>query len=158
MAKFDETFRVSDLPEAPAARSFDPVPEGVYDAVIKGAEIKTTKAGNGKYLAVRYDIANGDHRGRVVFANLTLRNPNIEAERIGRQQLGEMLQAIGQAEVDDSDELIGAELKIKVTIKQSEQYGASNEVKGWRPMANGVKPAAAPAAATGKAAPPWAKK
>lgn len=158
MAKLDETFRISDLPQQPQ-RSYDPLPEGVYAVTITAAEVKATKAGTGKYVAVRYDVASGEHRGRVIFSNLTLRNPNLEAERIGRLQLGELCQAIGKPELDDTDELIGSTLKVKVVIKESEQYGPSNEVKGWRPMEGAAPVEAAPKpAASAKAAPPWAKK
>lgn len=156
--RLDETFRVADLPKT-ESRSFDPLPEGVYEVRIAGAEVKTTKAGNGKYLAIRYDVLTGEHERRVVFGNLTLRNPNLVAEQIGRQQLGELLQAIGKSDMEDTDELIGSTLKIKVIIRESDQYGPSNEVKGFRSAGGASKPAAAPAAAApGKASPPWAKK
>lgn len=158
MARLDETFRIADLPEQPQ-RTYGPVPEGVYEVTINGAELKNTKSGTGKYLAIRYDVVNGDHKGRVLWGNMTMRNQNLDAERIGRLQFGELLQAIGKSEVEDTDELIGASLKVKVVIKDSEQYGPSNEVKGWRPISNAAPTEAAPkAAASGKAAPPWAKK
>jgi hypothetical protein len=59
--------------------------------------------------------------------------------------------------VQDTDQLIGGQLSIKLDVRESEQYGASNDVKGYK--SNGAAPpkaAVAPAAA--KAAPPWVKK
>jgi len=158
MAQLDETFSADTLPVSD--RNFEPLPAGWYTAVVNGAEIKVTKAGTGKYIAVRYDITGPTHQGRVVFGNLNIKNPNPTAEKIGREQLGEIMRAIGLATVQDTDQLIGGQLMIKLDVRESEQYGASNDVKGFKfagstPLAAAAK--AAPAAST-KAAPPWVKK
>ena len=55
MAFLDETFDIAEMPVT-EQRSFDPVPAGWYTAAIAGAELKTTKAGTGNYIAVRFDI------------------------------------------------------------------------------------------------------
>jgi hypothetical protein len=99
-----------------------------------------------------------------VFGNLNIKNASTKAEEIGRQQLGEIMRAIGLAKVTDTDQLIGGNLGIKLVVKTGEYAG--NEIKGYRAL-GGVTPAAvapfkpigpsagAPAA---KSAPPWAKK
>lgn len=157
MAQLLETFSVDSLP-TPTTGNFEPLPAGWYTAVVNGAEIKNTKAGTGQYIAVRYDITGPTHQGRVVFGNLNIKNPNPKAEEIGRQQLGELMRAIGLTTVQDTDQLIGGQLSIKLDVRESEQYGASNDVKGFK--SNGaVAPVAAKAsAAPAKAAPPWTKK
>jgi hypothetical protein len=159
MAQLDETFSADALPTSD--RNFEPLPAGWYTAVVNGAEIKVTKAGTGKYIAVRYDITGPTHQGRVVFGNLNIKNPNATAEKIGREQLGEIMRAIGLATVQDTDQLIGGQLMIKLDVRESEQYGASNDVKGFK-SAGSTPPAAAakaaPPVASGKAAPPWVKK
>ena len=154
MAQLNETFSADALPVSD--RNFDPLPAGWYTAVVNGAEIKNTKAGTGQYIAVRYDITGPTHQGRVVFGNHNIKNPNPKAEEIGRQQLGELMRAIGLATLQDTDQLIGGQLQIKLDVKLSEQYGDSNEVKGYK--SNGTVPPAAKASAPAKAAPPWVKK
>jgi hypothetical protein len=155
MAQLPETFSADALPVSD--RNFEPLPAGWYTAVVNGAEIKNTKAGTGQYIAIRYDITGPSHQGRVVFGNLNIKNPNPKAEEIGRQQLGELMRSIGLSTVQDTDQLIGGQLQIKLEIRESEQYGASNDVKAFK--ANGsASPKVAPAAASGKAAPPWVKK
>lgn len=156
MAQLPETFSADALPVSD--RNFEPLPAGWYTAVVNGAEIKVTKAGTGKYIAVRYDITGPCYQGRVIFGNLNIKNPNPKAEEIGRQQLGELMRAIGLPAVQDTDQLIGGQLMIKLDVRESEQYGASNDVKAYK--ANGsAPPAAAKAAPTStKAAPPWVKK
>lgn len=157
MAFLDQTFSADDMPVS--SNSYEPLPAGWYTATITGAELKATKAGTGQYIAIKYDIIGPTHQGRIVFGNLNIRNPNATAEEIGRQQLGEVMRAIGLAKVQDTDELIGGQLSIKVSIRNSDQYGDQNEVKGFKAIAGSTPPApVAKAAAGGKAAPPWQKK
>lgn len=162
MASFGETFDVSSLPVS--ENNFDPLPAGWYTATIGGAELKDTKTGTGQYIAVRYNITGPTHQGRVVFGNINIRNANPQAESIGRQQLGEILRAIGLARANDTDQLVGHDLSIKLSIQKSDQYGDKNEVKGFKAIEGGspaprsMPSAPAATAAPAKAAPPWAKK
>jgi hypothetical protein len=161
MAHLGQTYDVETLPKS-SMGSFEPLPPGWYSATIVGAELKTTKSGTGKYIAVRYDITGPTHQGRVVFGNLNIRNESSKAESIGLQQFGQILTAIGLAMADDTDQLIGGSLQIKLDIEKSVQYGDKNRVNGFKSIDGGAPPkmasssvAASPAAA--KAAPPWAR-
>lgn len=162
MAFLTETFDVNELPQGKTG-NFEPLPAGWYTSTITQGEVKKTKAGNGEYIKLRFDITGPTHQGRVVFGNLNIKNVNPKAEEIGRQQLGEIMRAIGLAKVADTDQLIGGQISIKLTIKDDAQYGASNEIKAFNSLTGSAAPsipsasASAPAA-TGKAAPPWAKK
>lgn len=165
MAFLDQEYNVAELPVSTS--SFEPLPEGWYNVTIAGAELKSTKAGNGQYIALKYQVTGPTMQGRVVFGNLNIKNPNQKAEEIGREQLGQIMRATGLAKVTDTDMLIGGQLAIKLSIQRSEQYGDSNDVKGFKSL-SGAVPAAmtsmpfnaapAPASAPAKAAPPWAKK
>ena len=164
MAFLDTPFDVNELPQSDS--NYDLIPAGWYNATITKAEIKSTKAGTGQYIAIRYDITGPSHQGRVCFGNLNIKNTNTVAEEIGRKQLGEVMRAIGLARVTDTDQLIGGSLQIKIAIKEADgQYEASNEIKGFKAI-NGSQPpmpvatptatpTATPAASS---APPWAKK
>ena len=158
MASLDFSFSASDLPVSTS--SFEPLPAGWYTASITGAEIKNTKAGTGQYIAVKYTITGPSFQGRIVFGNLNIKNPNVKAEEIGRQQLGEIMRAINLAKVADTDQLIGGNLGIKLDVKRSEEYGDSNEVKGFKTIGIGssVMPTAIATSISTKAAPPWGKK
>jgi hypothetical protein len=163
MAFLDNPISVSELPES---RSYDLLPEGWYNATITSADLKPTKAGDGQYISMAYDITGPTHQGRKVFGNVTVRNSNPKAEEIGRQQLGDIMRAVGLATVRDTDELIGGQLSIKVSVRRDEQWGDKNDVKGYRAVTGSAAPVPpylqekAPAAtqATAKAAPPWAKR
>ena len=161
MAFLNEEINVNELPQGNG--NFEPLPAGWYTATITKAELKTTGAGNGQYIKCRYDITGPSHQGRVVFGNLNINNPNVKAEEIGRQQLGDIMRAIGLAKVVDTDNLIGGQISIKLTIKQDPKYGASNEVKGFRSVSGSAAPAASviPATPTPAKTPfgaPWKKK
>lgn len=143
---------LSDLPES---QGYDLIPDGWYRAKIKGAELKSTKANDGQYIAVQYQIESG----RVVFGNLNIKNRNPEAERIGLQQLGEVMGAIGLAKIQDTDQLIGGDLMIKVgTSKKQEGFEQRNEVKGFKAIEGGAPPMpTATATTTGAFKAPWQK-
>ena len=162
MALLPQSFDVASAPQS--ERNFDPLPEGWYSVKITNAELKPTKSG-GQMIALRYDVTGPTAAGRVVFGNINIQNPSPKAEEIGRQQLGELCRAIGLGRVDDTDQLIGHDVTVKLSISRDETYGDRNEVKGYKAVSGSVapRPAAAtpyptaPAAPT-KAAPPWAKK
>lgn len=169
MAFLGETFSTDDLPVSD--RSYDLIPEGWYTATITKADLGQTKSGTGTKIDLRYDITGPSQQGRVIFGSVNIRNQSQKAEEIGRQQLGEIMRAIGLAKVEDTDQLIGGQLQIKIKIrKPSENDKANcynddrNEVGGWKSV-NGSAPipastsTAAPAAssAPGGSKPPWAK-
>jgi hypothetical protein len=164
MAFLDEEFNVDSLPQG--ASNFEPLPDGWYNATITGAEVKATNAGTGKYISCKYTITGPTHQGRVIFGNLNIKNPSTKAEEIGRSQLGEIMRAIGLAKVQDTDQLIGGNLGIKLTVKTGEYAG--NEIRGYRAL-GGAAPAVTPFKPAGAApakvatpskfgASPWAKK
>lgn len=158
MAFLGETYETENLPEG---RSYDLLPDGWYNVTISQATLGDTKSGTGKKIDIRYDITGPTHQGRVIFGSVNIRNQSQKAEEIGRQQLGEIMRAIGLAKVQDSDELIGGQLAVKVKTKPAENgYEARNEVSGFKAIDGSTppKPAATTAAASTSASPPWAKK
>lgn len=155
-----------NLNELPEAENYSSLPEGDYAVTVKGAEVKQTKAGNGTYLRLRLDVTGPTHAGRVLFANVTLQNPNEKAEEIGRRQMGDIMRALRINTFSDTDQLIGGNLRVKVVATKSDQYGDGNEVKSFKslegspppaPVAAAVASSAAPSQKS-TAAPPWAKK
>ena len=173
MAFLGQTFDANELPQGTGG-NFEPLPEGNYNATITQAELKDTNDKTGQYIKLRLDITGPSHQGRVIFSNLNIKNASAKAEEIGRQQLGDIMRAVGLAKVTDTDQLIGGNVNIKLTIraartdeKTGKTYEASNEVKGYRAINGGAAPAAfkaaapaaAPAAASApaKASPPWVK-
>ena len=166
MALLEQEITLDELPES---GGYDLLPAGWYTASITETDVKDTKDGRGKYIKVRYDITGPTHQGRVVFGNLNIQNPSSEAERIGRQQFGDLLRAIGITRIRDTDELLGGHVQIKVGIKEDKtgQYEPQNDIRGFKPLEGGAtmlkqEPKAAAAAAPAQAAvkssnAPWLK-
>lgn len=158
MAFLGETFSTDSLPEG---RSYDLIPEGWYNAVISKADLGQTKAGNGQKIDVRFDITGPTYQGRAIFTAINVRNPSQKAEEIGRQQLGEIMRAIGLSRVQDTDQLVGGQLQIKVKVKvpsdedKARGYTESrNEVGGYKAVAGSTPPmGATPNTSAPKA--PW---
>lgn len=158
--QLDRTFNAAEMPES---QSFEPVPAGWYTARVANAEVKQTRAGNGSYISVRFDVTGPSHEGRVIFTNINISNPNPKAEEIGHQQLGELMRAINLGTLQDTDQLIGGACQIKVKIRRSEEYGDQNEVQAYKATSGSPAPSPAPAqddiplpGDAPASAPPWA--
>lgn len=158
MASFGQSFVAEELPQS---NNYDPVPEGWYNVVVHSAELKPTKDGSGQYINIRYDITGPTHQGRVIYDIINIKNKSSQAEEIGRQQLGNLMRSIGLAKVDDTDELIGGNIQIKVGIRQQEGYEPTNNVKGYKALSGSIPTqpkVETQDSSSSKAAPPWAKK
>lgn len=160
MAQLNETFNTNDLPEDQGG-NFEPLPAGEYTVQVSESTLNDTKAGTGQYIKLRLDVTGPSHQGRVLFSNVNIRNPNPKAEEIGRQQLGSILRATGLASLTDTDQLVGGQMAVKVTVKNDPTYGPGNEVKAFKALEGSPAPsvtqtaAASNSAPSGGATPPW---
>ena len=84
-----------DATQVEPAAKFDPIPAGKYLAVITESEQKPTKAGTGHYLQLTFQIQEGVHKGRILWARLNLDNPNATAVQIARAELSAICRAVG---------------------------------------------------------------
>lgn len=160
MANLGFNVNVNDLPQEDD--KFAPLPAGDYGVTISGAEIASTKSGTGQYIKLKMTVTGPTHQGRIVFSNLNIKNDSQEAEKIGRQQLGAIMRAIGIPSIQDTDQLIGGNLVVKLKIVKSEEYGDKNEVSvykaasGSAPAMPSAMPTPTPAQSQGAKA-PWMK-
>lgn len=149
-------FNAADLPES--TNDFSPIPAGEYTVTVRDAELRTTKDGSGEYIKLKLHVDGPTHIGRILFSNLNIANKSEVAQRIGQQQLGEIMRAIGLAAVEDTDQLIGGTFLVKVAIREAQNgYEPQNEVKGYKAIQGSAAPTVKKAkpAAGGKPTPPW---
>jgi hypothetical protein len=131
---------------------FEAIPAGKYPAVITESELKPTKAGNGNYLQLTFQVIEGPYKGRFLWARLNLDNPNATAVQIARAELSAICRAVGVLAPRDSLELHNLPLVISVRCKKRLDTGdVTNEIKGY---ATSEPPAPVGAAST-NGAPPW---
>ncbi|MFN3165592.1 MAG: DUF669 domain-containing protein [Phycisphaeraceae bacterium] len=140
--------------------NFDPLPAGKYVAAIVESETKPTKNGRGSYLQLTFQVLDGPHKGRMLWARLNLQNANAVAVQIARAELSAICRAVGVMAPKDSVELHNLPLQITVKCKKREDTGEiTNEIKGY--AKKGASSDAAKAAtpqqttAAGGTTPPW---
>ena len=145
------------------AGEFTALPAGIYTAQITESELKQTKSGTGHYLQLTWRVLDGQYANRLIFERLNIANANETAQKIGQQQLSALCHAAGVLQVQDSSQLHNKPVRIKVTIRKDEQYGDSNEIKGYEsvsgatPSAPAMPPVFAAPAKPAAPAMPWAK-
>jgi len=138
-----------DANQVEPASALDPIPAGKYPAVITDSEMKTNKAETGEYLQLTFEIIDGPHKGRKLWARLNLDNPNAVAVQIAKAELSAICRAVGVLAPKDSVELHNLPLVIHVRCKKRQDTGdIANEIKGYS------KKESAPAAAA-NSTPPW---
>lgn len=136
---------------------FDVLPAGWYNVRITGSENKPTKDGHGSYLALTLTVMDGPAAGRKIFDRLNLNNKNPKAVEIAYQTLSAICHATGVIQLQDSTQLHGIPMQVKVKIKPAEgQYSEGNETAGYKKIEGGAIPGA-PAAPAWAAAPPIAQ-
>jgi hypothetical protein len=156
---FDAT---SVAPEA----SRELIPAGTYNARIIESDVKPLKSGNGEGLSLTFEIIDGPHKSRRVWASLNVKHNNPTAQGIAQQQLSSICHATGVTKLTDTSQLHNRPLKIRVKIRKDEQYGDKNEIGGYEaaggqavpPIATQTSPQMQATAAPAASKPsPWAK-
>jgi hypothetical protein len=138
---------------------FDAIPAGKYQAVIAESEMRPTKAGNGQYLWLEFEIIAGDFKGRKLWSRLNLENQNQDTVRIARADLSAICRAVNVMTPRDSVELHNLPMTITVRCKKTLDEEIVNEIKGYGPRepVGAPQAAAAPQQTGTNAAPPWAR-
>jgi hypothetical protein len=163
MARFDTSFDATSV-EPTTAQEL--LPAGKYRAQIVESEMRVTKNGMGQFLWLMLDILEGEHKGRKIFDQLNLVNPNPTTVEIAQRTLSAICHATGKMHVSDSEELHLIPMTIQVKIRPPKNgYGESNAVAYLPPdraaAARAAKPASAapatPAAPPKMASAPWNK-
>lgn len=151
--------------------SFDVLPAGWYNVRMTESVNKPTKDGKGSYLAITLTVIDGPATGRKIFDRLNLVNKNETAVKIAYETLSAICHATGVIQLQDSTQLHGIPMQVKVKIKPAEGgYEEGNETAGYKKIEGGsipgapvapawVQPAAAPMQAQQQVAPavaqPW---
>lgn len=113
--------------------SYTALPAGNYIAQVERSEVKQTKDGTGPYLSLGFKILEGDYSGRMLFGNITLTNKNSQAQEIGRKQLIKLSTACGLGHLQDSEQLHGIAVMIKVSDSRVYEGEKQNDIKDYKP-------------------------
>lgn len=113
--------------------SYTALPAGNYIAQVERSEVKQTKDGTRSYLSLGFKILEGDYSGRMLFGNITLTNKNSQAQEIGRKQLIKLSTACGLGHLQDSEQLHGIAVMIKVSDSRVYEGEKQNDIKDYKP-------------------------
>ena len=163
MASLNGTF---DATEVAPAVPLEVLPPGKYLAHLIESEMLPTKAGDGQYLKLVFEILEGPAARRKIFDQLNLVNRNEQTVEIAQRTLSAICHAVGQVHVSDSEQLHFKPLIVTLKVEPAgpDKYGvqreARNKVAGYSAASAGAssspapRPAAAPQRATPAAPPP----
>ena len=136
MALLNLNFTQQEVASAQSDNYGAPIPAGNYVAEVNRSEVKQTKDGRGSYLSLSFKIIEGEFAGRLIFQNITLTNANATAQAIGREQMAQLAGACGILSLQDSEQLHGIAMTIRVAIEtdKSGQYEPRNTIKKFFPQ------------------------
>ena len=120
--------------------SFAPLPAGDYQVIVDDSDFRETKSGNGRYLHLELQVVGEQGKGRKVFDNLNLENPNPQAVEIAQRQLAGLVRACGKIKIADSSELHNIPVMANLSVRPaSNGYDASNDVKYYKMLPKDTK-------------------
>ena len=99
--------------------SFEPLPAGWYNTKIVASEAKPTKDNESGYLQLELEVLDGEYKGRKLFDRLNLWNKSVQASEIAQRQLSAYCHATGVLVLQDSVQLHGIPIKVKVNVRTS---------------------------------------
>ena len=129
------SFNAEDIDISEQRTKYDVIPEDHYKAVIIDSEMKPTRAGNGAYLNLKFEVIESQYAGKWIFARLNLENKNNQTVEIAQKELAHICRAIGKKAIADSEELHHKPMTIKVVIAPPRGgWDESNEIKAYSPV------------------------
>jgi len=127
---------------------FTALPTGDYAVVITDSEDKDSKKGS-KYLALTFQVIEGQGKGRNLWHNLNLYHPRQNVQDIAQRELSAICRAVGKMTIQDSAELHNIPLRVHVVyMPAKDEFPEGNRIKKWMPYSQSSSPAARPQVAT----------
>lgn len=135
MASFGMTIRAGDYDTT--QRSYSELPNGVYVLEMESSDVVPTKDGRGVILKATNSVVQPEsYANRKLFTTYNISNPSPVAEKIGREQLASLMEAIGGEDfsTDQSEELHFRQFLARVELgkpSKDGQYPAKAEIKEY---------------------------
>ena len=140
MAKLDQAF---DSNQHEDMNDFEPFPADKYNMQITKSEVKVTSKKTGKFIKFEISVLDGKYKGRKVWTQLNVVNPNPIAVEIAEKEMATICRACGKPQVQDTEELHGIPFLGLVGIKQAKgDYPAQNKMNGYKPLSSAAADAA----------------
>lgn len=135
-----QVYALKDL-RAEQQKENQPIEQGWYVASIQGVELKVGKSGDNRYLRVKYLVELPTGGEKVLYSNITLQHANRKAEAVGMNHLAMVIDAAGLTELQNTDQLIGARIKVLFDVRESEKWGKQNNAVSFEKLKRGFESA-----------------
>jgi len=110
----------------------DPLPAGRYLAAVVESQLRATRAGDGQFVELRFQILEGEQRGRSVYARLNLWNPSEAAVAMAHSELASICRAVGVRQVSDTQALHEIPVFIEIAQEVRRDNGrVGNVIRGY---------------------------
>lgn len=126
----------------------EPVPAGRYSAMVTDSAIKATKAGDGEYIELTWEIVGGPHNNRKWWQMYQVKNKSEKAVSMAQADLSAICKAMGREGFDMTEDLHNHEIVVDLEIESQAGWSDKNRVPFM-----GYHAASAAAAAPAPAAP-----
>lgn len=137
MASFGTTINSSEN-----RSEFAVLKAGWYHVEIVEGDVKQSQAG-GAYVEFQYRVVEGEGVNRRLRGRFNIVNANKEAERIGKQQLIALADAVNIVDPSDTDPFIGKHVMANVIVRPAtERFGESNDIKSYKRFEGSYAPSA----------------
>jgi hypothetical protein len=90
------------------------IPKGDYTVVVEQSEVKENSKGTGYYLALTYQVVDGEHKGWKLWQYINHINASEKAQQIGRAELSALCRACGVMNLQDSSQLHDIPIRVRV--------------------------------------------
>lgn len=109
------------------------IEEGSYTLQVSKAEVKQTKAMNGSYIELEFNVISDNGSGAVLYDRFNVENANQKAVEIGLRQLKTFLVAAkGPVKFNDVQQLVGLTVNAYVVLVDN-GFGERPEIKKYGP-------------------------
>lgn len=123
------TFNAAQADEmAPADNSRAVAPAGRYSAMVVDSTIKTTKAGDGQYIELVWEIIGGPHNNLRWYQMYQVQNKSPKAVSMAQADLSAICKAMGREGFDMTEDLHNHEMVVDLDVEESPGYADKNRV------------------------------
>lgn len=135
-------------------QAFEVLPAGDYLAQITESDFKELGSRKGSGLELKFQIIDGQHKGRIVFETLNVVHENAQAQNIAQAQLSAICHNVGVIQMQDTSQLHNRPLVIRLKVEKDEsgKYADKNRIRDYL-HANTYKGAPTAAGPVGTPAP-----
>lgn len=111
---------------------FEPIPNGWYLAQIIDSEMKPPASGDGMMLVLKWEILDGNYKGRILFDNLCLQHTNPQTVKLAQKALAGIRHATGVLQPKDSVELHNIPVMVKVVVYKDKRDEMKNDIRDYK--------------------------